>query len=80
MSSYCCVCFQYTYSELLEKVQASEDQLQEALEKTEACFIDGVCMCVCVSLCACVRVCVGGGTCVCVGGYVCECDEVMMRC
>jgi Sister chromatid cohesion protein Dcc1 len=33
---------QYTYLELLERIQASEAELGQGLEKLKACLIDGI--------------------------------------
>ena len=34
-------CLQYTFEELLDHVQASENEVWEALEKLQSCVIDG---------------------------------------
>ena len=37
----CFRCLQYTFEELLDHVQASENEVWEALEKLQSCVIDG---------------------------------------
>ena len=37
----CFFCLQYTFEELLDRVQASESEVWEALEKLQSCVIDG---------------------------------------
>ena len=43
---------QYSYKALIDQVQASEKELQDALESMEVCIIDGMCVYVLLIRCA----------------------------